>query len=153
MVVSFRAFVAGVVGAALLILTLFSSPQARAEAPPRIYQIYLVRKGDTLAGVAKRFGVSVRAIRKANGLRSSRIRPGRRLKIPVRKAPRTNAACGREYRVRQGDDIRRIARRCGIAARALRLVNDLRPGQRLRPGQILRIPATSQHTYLPPPTY
>jgi len=45
------------------------------------YTIYHVRPGDTLSEIAKRFGVSVRDIQRWNGLRSSRIYPGQRLKI------------------------------------------------------------------------
>lgn len=45
------------------------------------YTIYHVRPGDTLSEIAQRFGVSVRDIQRWNGLRSSRIYPGQRLKI------------------------------------------------------------------------
>ncbi|SHK60126.1 LysM peptidoglycan-binding domain-containing protein [Rhodothermus profundi] len=45
------------------------------------YTIYHVRPGDTLSEIAQRFGVSVRDLKRWNGLRSSRIYPGQRLKI------------------------------------------------------------------------
>jgi membrane-bound lytic murein transglycosylase D len=45
------------------------------------------RKGDTLSRIAKRAGVSVSALAKANGLKSgSRVKAGTRLKIPGRGA-------------------------------------------------------------------
>ncbi len=47
----------------------------------RGYTIYHVRPGDTLSEIAQRFGVSVRDLKRWNGLRSSRIYPGQRLKI------------------------------------------------------------------------
>jgi cell wall-associated NlpC family hydrolase/LysM repeat protein len=43
---------------------------------------YTVSRGDTLSGIARRFGTSVQALRSANGLRSDLIRPGQRLVIP-----------------------------------------------------------------------
>ena len=43
---------------------------------------YTVRRGDTLYDIARRFGVSVSALRRANGLTSSRIYPGDVLQIP-----------------------------------------------------------------------
>lgn len=42
---------------------------------------YRIRKGDTLGGIARKFGVSVRQLRNWNGLRNNKIRAGRRLKI------------------------------------------------------------------------
>ncbi|HXF83586.1 MAG TPA: NlpC/P60 family protein, partial [bacterium] len=45
---------------------------------------YRVARGDTLSAIARRFGVSVAALRAANGLRSDRIYPGQRLRIPAR---------------------------------------------------------------------
>jgi penicillin-insensitive murein endopeptidase len=46
-----------------------------------------VRSGETLSHLSRRYGTSTRAIRRANGLRSSMIRAGRRYVIPIRKIP------------------------------------------------------------------
>lgn len=43
---------------------------------------YRVRRGDTLSDIARRFGISVSALRHANGIRGSRIYPGDLLHIP-----------------------------------------------------------------------
>jgi hypothetical protein len=48
------------------------------------YVRHRARRGDTLAKIAKKYSVSVAAIRAANGLRSSRIREQREYRIPVR---------------------------------------------------------------------
>ena len=42
---------------------------------------YRIRQGDTLGGIAQKFGVSVRQLRRWNNLQNNRIRAGRRLKI------------------------------------------------------------------------
>lgn len=42
---------------------------------------YKIRNGDTLGGIASKFGITVRQLRKWNGLRNNRIQAGRRLKI------------------------------------------------------------------------
>lgn len=47
---------------------------------------YRVRSGDTLYAIAQRYGSSVTAIKQANGLRSSRIKPGQRLIVPILKS-------------------------------------------------------------------
>ena len=44
---------------------------------------HVVRKGDTLSGVASLYGVSLRQLRAANGLRSDVVRVGQKLTIPV----------------------------------------------------------------------
>ena len=43
----------------------------------------MVRRGDTLTGLAKRYGVSVQALREANGMaQRETLRAGVALKIP-----------------------------------------------------------------------
>lgn len=44
--------------------------------------VHIVRKGDTLSGLATRYGVSVSALKRANGLKSDLIKVGQSLKIP-----------------------------------------------------------------------
>ena len=65
--------------------------------------IYVVRKGDTLLGIAKMFGVSVNTIRWANNIKSSTIRIGQTLLIlPI---------SGVKYEVKKGDTLRSIAKK------------------------------------------
>ncbi|MDE6145695.1 MAG: LysM peptidoglycan-binding domain-containing protein, partial [Muribaculaceae bacterium] len=61
----------------------FESASDGPEAPaaPESH-IHKVAKGDTLYSLSKRYGVSVDAIRQANGLKDSSLRIGQRLKIP-----------------------------------------------------------------------
>jgi membrane-bound lytic murein transglycosylase D len=45
------------------------------------YEIYVVRRGDSLSQISKKIGTSVRTIMKVNGIRRGRIHPGQRLKF------------------------------------------------------------------------
>ncbi len=63
--------------------------------PPVHYIQHRAGKGDTLIGLAKRYGTTVRAIQRANGLRSSTIYARKTYKIP-RRGP---AAAGRQVEV------------------------------------------------------
>lgn len=55
---------------------------AKLVKPPVYYVHYRVRKGDTLGKLARRYGVTVREIQRANGLRSTVIRAKVTYKIP-----------------------------------------------------------------------
>jgi murein endopeptidase len=56
-----------------------------AAPPPTVK--HRVRTGETLGGLARRYGTSVSAIRAANGLRGTLVRAGRNYTIPIRRLP------------------------------------------------------------------
>jgi len=60
--------------------TAFAKPKSRVTT-------HVVKKGDTLDAIAKRNGSSVAAIRKANKISGSMIRPGQKLVVP--KVPKS----------------------------------------------------------------
>ena len=47
-------------------------------------QIYTVKSGDTLIGIAKRYGTTQKAISAANNLKTTSIKVGQKLKIPAK---------------------------------------------------------------------
>mgnify|MGYP006420560965 CR=1 FL=1 len=53
----------------------------RSDPSDEVSTTYRVRQGDTLGGIARRFGVSVRQLRAWNDLNDSRIYPGQRLQV------------------------------------------------------------------------
>ncbi len=56
------------------------APSASSGASPTVY---IVQRGDTLAAIAARYGVTVQAIVAANGIKDpNHIEPGQRLTIP-----------------------------------------------------------------------
>lgn len=56
-----------------------------ATRPEENIAMHRVKKGDTLGGIAYRYGSSAAAIRKASGLSNNLLRIGRVLKVPLRK--------------------------------------------------------------------
>jgi len=89
-----------------------------------------VRKGDTVYGIARRHGVTIRALIDANGLRPPyTLRVGGKLKLPGRQT----------YIVRKGDTVYGISRKLGTDMRDLVRQNRIRPPYRIAVGQELQL--------------
>lgn len=59
-------------------------PAKKFDQPKRLYVTHEVRRGQTLASIARRYGKTVEQIRRHNNIRNRNvIRPGQRLRIPT----------------------------------------------------------------------
>lgn len=90
---------------------------------------HTVRQGDTLSGLASRYGVSVEQIRQWNNLSSNQLKTGQSLRI---KSDTTR------YVVRSGDTLSAIAKRHKVSIRQLQNWNPAQ-GKLLKPGQTLTL--------------
>jgi len=99
---------------------------------------YQLRLGDTLGGVARRFGVSVGSLAAANGISDpNRVQAGHVLRIP---APGSAApAAARVHVVAQGETLGAIAARYRTTVSALARANRLSDPNVLRVGQRLTV--------------
>jgi LysM repeat protein len=98
---------------------------------------YTVQSGDTLSGIAEEFGISVEALREANGINGDLIYAGDVLIIPAPSASPTPS--GERYLVQARDTVDSIAAAFGISADELRTANFMY-GDALLTGQSLNIP-------------
>ena len=97
---------------------------------------YRIRWGDTLAGIARRNGVSAWSIARANGITNiHRIYAGQFLLIPCAAPPRRCV-----YYVRWGDTLGDIAWRYGVSVWAIVRANGITNINWIWPGQRLVIP-------------
>jgi LysM repeat protein len=106
---------------------------------------YTVRWGDTLSGIGARFGVSVEALARANGI-SPRglLLAGSTLHLPAGVGGGGGpVAMGGSYVVRSGDSLWGIAARFGVGMHRLARANHLRVHGVLLAGTTLRVPAGS----------
>ena len=132
--------------------------EAVAALPPdkRVRVVYHhVRKGDTLGGIADKYGVSIAAIKTSNKIRGTLIRPGQDLLITAAptgmgSATSTTLIAAREPRntadkhiVRRGDTLWSIARSHGVSMESIASRNSLSRGDTLAVGQVLQIPGTT----------
>jgi len=74
---------------------------------------YKVRNGDTLSGIAKRLGVPVKDLQRANNLRGASIKPGQTLSVSSSNRLADNGD-SITYQVRKGDSLASIAKRHGV---------------------------------------
>ena len=115
-----------------------------AESTELASKVHVVRRGDTLAKIALRYGVSVTALSRANNLRNPNlIYVGQRLVIPTKGSaqPAANTASSSSVHVvRRGDTLAKISQRYGVTIAALRKTNNIRNVNRIYVGQRLQIP-------------
>jgi LCP family protein required for cell wall assembly len=121
-------------------------------APPEAGPVvHVVRRGETLYSIARRYGTTVGAIMRANNLRSYTIYVGQRLMIPVgglsgyAPAPSTAqpTSTSSTYVVQSGDTLYSIARRFGTTVWAIARANGIANPNWIRRGQRLIIPGWS----------
>lgn len=136
--------------------------EAVTALPPekRVRIVYHhVRSGDTLGGIAKRYGVSIAALRTTNKLRGNMIHPGQDLLITAAPGAAVRTAAVTEERperseapatsrsgkhvVRRGDTLWSIARSHGVDMDRLASSNGLQRSATLSVGQVLAIPGTA----------
>lgn len=114
------------------------------------WQEIKVRPGDTLSGLASRYNTDTASLKRANQLRDSRLRAGRKLLIPVAGAdtsqPPTLAASseGLSHTVLAGESLWTIAKQYQVSLRKLMISNQIGPKDPLSIGRKLTIPG--QHT-------
>ena len=140
----------------------------KAEPLFRTFRFHTVKKGETVATIARKYGVSSAALREANGLSATTrgpLRAGQSLSIPAPSAaglsapaaarPMTTSAstkppsktatstassgAPRIYRVRPGDTLFSIARQFSITVAQLKQMNGL-SGDSIKVGEQLKVP-------------
>jgi LysM repeat protein len=148
-------------------------PQRRRTTPPppppqqSAVRYHIVAKGEVLGTIARRNGVSLAALAKANNIdlkskRQTTLRPGQKLIIPAKSTPPNppkkkigndgstagtgsaigtgNAAGKTTYVVKKGDYLERIARNHKVSVAAIKAANNITDERRIRVGQRLTIP-------------
>lgn len=130
------------------------------HASQPIPERHRIARGETLGGIARAYGISVRALAAANGMKTtSRLQAGRYLDLPHRQpipaatvaatagpTPRPSAGATADvplpegasvYIVRRGDSISSIATKTGLADRELLRLNRIRNPDFIFEGQRL----------------
>jgi peptidoglycan lytic transglycosylase D len=116
------------------------------------WQRHRVRRGESLISIAKRYGSSVAAIRKQNGISGSLIHPGQVLLVAsvdhsdealASNPMLPSTAVWQRYKIRPGDSLWTISRKFHTPIATLVEANQLNSAATLRVGQLLAIPGRS----------
>jgi LysM repeat protein len=135
-----------------------SNPPVAVAQPPAVPQTagteYVVVKGDSLWKIAKKSGVTTKAIEAANpGLDPAKLKVGQKLTIPGATGATASATDmtgsvgtggGAEvYVVKSGDTLSKIAKHYGVTVRAIESENGLSTTH-IKVGEKLKIPAKTE---------
>lgn len=115
---------------------------------------HIVRRGESVASIARRYGVSPKQLMVWNGIRSDKkLRAGARLvlkgspekravqaaSLPEESNVETAVVSGKEHRVVKGETLATIANRYGVTVKQLLALNNIPNAKHLRPGQSIMI--------------
>jgi LysM repeat protein len=128
-------------------------PQVDQGAPTAGSE-YVIVKGDTLAKIAKKNGVTLKALEAANpGVVPTKLKVGKKLTLPAGGSTSADATApaalasddtgGVTYTVKSGDTLGRIAKHHGTTVKAIENANGLST-TKIKVGQKLKIPAKGE---------
>ena len=108
------------------------------------YFIYIIARGDTLKGLATRFGVTVDALRSWNLdiTNVNVIYEGQRLVVYLTQTtpPPPPTPAGQMYYVKKGDTLKKIAAKFNTTVDAILQLNNIANPDHIEVGQVITIP-------------
>ena len=134
---------------ALLPQTVLAAPAAvNANPQARGYSTHVVQAGETLAGIAAQYGVSLQSLIDANNIANANIiYIGQRLRVPTgggqSTGTPTTGGCARTHSVVAGETLSGIAVDYGVTIQSLAQANDVTVTSYVYIGQQLCIPGSS----------
>jgi LysM repeat protein len=114
---------------------------------------YTVAKGDTLGKIAKKNGVSVKALEAANpGIVPTKLKVGQKLTLPAGGSAAPAAAAqstgtsagGEAYIIKSGDTLTKVAHAHGVTIKALKAANPNVDPNHIKVGDKLTIPSKAE---------
>jgi len=112
---------------------IFTKKQPKVE--PAKVGSYVVKKGETLFSLSRRFEIHVQDIKMLNNLRSNVLRAGQKLKLPRHAKNLSKGRKRNSYRVRPGDNPAKIAKRHKMSLERFLGLNRLSRRSKIHPGQ------------------
>ena len=109
----------------------------KPDPQPEQIITYRIQYGDTLGGIARRYGTTIAVLAQLNGIRNpNRIYAGQVIRVPVKTSGSGQAEY---YVVRPGDTLSGISSRFGTTYQRLVQLNGIRNPNLIYVGQKLRV--------------
>ena len=110
------------------------------QAPMQnIYKVHIVKRGDNLSKIGKKYGVSYHVIKDFNHLKSNWLKLKQKLVIPIaRMSQQKKIASKNYYMVKRGDSLESIARLHRITIKNIRAQNHIK-GSLIKVGERLKL--------------
>jgi membrane-bound lytic murein transglycosylase D len=115
------------------------SPKTRKKSKPGKKSVHIVRSGENLWIVARRYRTTTKHIQRLNGLSTTRLHIGQRLQIAERESEIPEVEGIRVYPVKPGDSPFKIAQRHAMSLERFLRINRLTPRSKIYPGQKLYV--------------
>ncbi|MEZ4322774.1 MAG: LysM peptidoglycan-binding domain-containing protein [Myxococcota bacterium] len=105
---------------------------------------HTVRSGDTLSGIATKYGTTTTSLRTLNNISGSRIYVGQTLKVrgSGSSAPASTTARTTLHTIQRGETLSGIATKYGTTTASLQKLNGIRNASSIQSGQRIKVPAT-----------
>ncbi len=117
-------------------------PPAKAAPAPK--SVHVVKSGESLGSISKKYGCTVAELMKWNDLSKQTLLVGQKLKLASRPTAgsktQTDSQKSSLYTIKSGDTLWEIADRFDVTVAQLKAANKLKNNSRLKPGQKIRIP-------------
>ena len=114
------------------------SASSPSPSPVPEYITYVIQPGDTLSGIARRYGTTVTALTQLNKLSDpDKIYAGNTLKVPENGTGVDSST--QYYTIQPGDTLSEIARRFGTTVSALTRLNGISDPDKIYAGNRIRI--------------
>lgn len=111
-----------------------------SPAPSAGYITYVIQPGDTLSGIALRYGTTVAALTALNGISDpDKIYAGNTLKVPENTSGNSGSSGASYYTIQSGDTLSGIALRFGTTVAALASLNGISDPDKIYADQTIRI--------------
>lgn len=104
-------------------------------------QRHIVTRGETLSGIAAKYGVTMATLRELNQLKRDVVWVGQRLRVPAGTKVSPPARGALRHKVVRGDSLTAIAVHYGVSPQAIIKANNMKSSNVML-GQTLKIPAS-----------